>query len=143
MSVEPRCFVKGDEELRAACVGACVCHGEDAFGRVKEAFAEFIGDGVAGAARAVSVRVTALDHKSVDDTMEDEAIIEAFVGEVNEVLCRFRSFVTIEFDGKCSFCCLEYCDGIVGITEFGNIRIYIGCKWILCSISRTAAQEKE
>ena len=144
MAVEPRCFVEGDEELRAACVGACVCHGEDAFGRMAKAFAEFIGDGVARAARAVAVRVAALDHESVDDAMEDEAVVEAVVGEVDEVLCCFRGFVTIEFDGKGSFGRLEYCDRVVGVAEFCDIGVCVCCRrLLLCGISRATAQEKE
>ena len=47
---------------------------------------EFALDAVAGAAGASAVRVAALDHEAQDDPVEDEAIIEAAVGQGDEVL---------------------------------------------------------
>ena len=49
---------------------------------------------VAGASCSVSVRITALNHKTLDDTMKGQSVIELLVTELLEVLhcdrCNFR-----------------------------------------------------
>ena len=69
----------GDEELGAVCVGAGVCHGEDAGSVVAEFGIEFIAEAIAGAACADAEGAAALDHEFGDDAVEDEAIVEGFI----------------------------------------------------------------
>ena len=43
-------------------------------------------DRVAGTAHTGSVRASALDHKTIDDAMEDQAVIEAFFYKADEIV---------------------------------------------------------
>lgn len=80
------------EELRPGTIGIAGAGGaEDA--RSVGNFVELGVDGVAGATGSVhvpglvfGVRVTTLDHESRDDTVESDSVIEAFGGELLEIL---------------------------------------------------------
>ena len=54
---------------------------------------ELVGDMIAGAARPVAARVAALNHKAVDDAVKDQSVIEAFLHEINKILCGNRRFI--------------------------------------------------
>ena len=90
-----------DEELGACGIrSGCPCHGEDA-GRVAERVFEpvlgkFAADAVAGAARAGTGGVAALNHEAADDAVEDQAVIEAFIDQADEVVDGLRGEVGIE-----------------------------------------------
>ena len=47
---------------------------------------ELAADLIARAAHAVPVRASALDHKTIDDAMEDQAVIEAFFYKADEIV---------------------------------------------------------
>ena len=80
-----------DEELAARAVGDhCACHGENAQ-RVLEIVLEAVGgkfalDLVTGAARAVAVRVAALDHKTGDNAVKHHTIVKAGIRQRDEVV---------------------------------------------------------
>ena len=57
---------------------------------------EFPLDPVPGSSHAGAVRVPALDHESGDDAVEDDAVIEAAVGQMDEVLDRVGGGFGIE-----------------------------------------------
>lgn len=73
---------------------------------------------VARAAHAGAVRTAALDHKAVDDAMEDQAIIEALLYEADEVVDGVRSDPRVEL-------CLN------AVAVFHGD----GYDWILCHFS--------
>ena len=87
-----------DEELAACRVRMHgTCHGDYArfmFQIVLETIlVELAADAVARAAHTVAVWTTALNHESVDYTMEGQTIVEAFVYQMNEVVYSVRSNV--------------------------------------------------
>ena len=73
---------------------------------------------VAWAAHAGTVRTAALDHKAVDDAMEDQAVIEALLYEADEIVDGVRSDLRVEL-----------CLNAVAVFH-GN-----GYDWILCHFS--------
>ena len=73
---------------------------------------------VARAAHAGTVWTAALDHKAVDDAVEDQAIIEALLYEADEVVDGVRSDLRVEL-----------CLNAVAVFH-GN-----GYDWILCHFS--------
>ena len=74
-----------DKELAASGVGAAgVGHGDGA-PDVGVALPELVLDGVSGSAHAGSGGVPALDHESVDDPVEDDAVVEALLRQFHEV----------------------------------------------------------
>ena len=82
-----------DEELRAAGVFAGVGHAEGAALVVLVAAAGFAVDFVAGAAGAghafgagAGVGAAALNHEVGDDAVKFQAVVVAFLGQVDEVL---------------------------------------------------------
>ena len=58
------------------------CHGENTWCMLQVVFETVLGeltlDAVSRATHTGSVRASALDHKAVDDTVEDQAVIKAF-----------------------------------------------------------------
>jgi hypothetical protein len=62
------------------------------------AFGAVTGAG-ARALRIFAVRAAELDHEAVDDAMKMQAIVEARLGELDEVPCRRRHLVCEQFDG--------------------------------------------
>src|SRR5208282_2452403 len=73
----------GDEELAAAGVLARMGHGERA--RRMLLRVDLALDLVAGAAHAGSRGTTALDHEILDDAVEIESVVEALLGERDEI----------------------------------------------------------
>ena len=56
-------------------------------------------DAVAGAAHAGALGAAALDHEAGDDTVEDEAVIEAGVGQGDEVIHGVGSLLGVQLAG--------------------------------------------
>jgi len=87
LSVEPGRCDMGDEELGAVGIRTGICHRQFARPVVGECqCARFVIEGIARAARSLSIRTSALDHEVGDDAMEDEVVIEACLCELDEVL---------------------------------------------------------
>ena len=93
-----------DEELAAGRVhGLCAGHAEDAAG-VAKVVADAVGgeltlDAVAGAAHAGAVGAAALDHEAGDDAVEDQTVVEAGVGQGDEVIHALGCDVGIQLAG--------------------------------------------
>ena len=90
-SVKMRGSLVHDEELAASGVGVhSSCHGQNAggVGQVigESVLGEFTLDIVAGAAHAVAVWASALDHKTVDDTVKNQAVVEALFDKADKVV---------------------------------------------------------
>lgn len=95
-----------DEKLARRALGkAFVCHSDHpayiaAFlieRRVQFDFIRQVFTVPGLAARAIAFRVAALNHKTADDAVEYQAIVKAFFGELDEILCglwriRFQQF---------------------------------------------------
>ena len=80
-----------DEELRAGRVGRLrTGHAENASlvgqGILNTVHQELTLDAVAGAAHAGAFRAAALNHEAGNDTMEDQAVIEVMIAQINEVI---------------------------------------------------------
>ena len=80
-----------DEELAARGVGRLRTRHGDHAALVAEVVLhavelELALDAVAGAAGAGALRAAALDHEAGDDPVEDQAVIEALVGQGDEVV---------------------------------------------------------
>ena len=83
-----------DKELGTGRILATVCHGDDS--RFVLEVVLFVIDGVTGTARSIPVRITALDHESLDDTVESETIIKALVCKVDKVRDGVRSGLEVQ-----------------------------------------------
>ena len=73
-----------DEELGACGVRVhCTGHGENALGMcqivLKAVVGELALDAVSRAAHSVAVRASALDHESLDHTVEDQSVVESLI----------------------------------------------------------------
>ena len=89
-SVKMRSRLVHDEELAAAGIGMhSPCHGKYAGGMRQIVGYAVLGklafDRVAGTAHTGSVGASALDHETIDDAMEDQAVIEAFFYKADEI----------------------------------------------------------
>lgn len=98
---------RGDhnEELASGGVGGHGAgHGEDAGGVGDVILREAVGgkftvDFIAGAASAVALGAAALDHEAGDHPVESQAVIEALVGQGDEVMDGVGRFVREQFGG--------------------------------------------
>ena len=102
LAVQMRCDVMHDKEL-AAC-GIWIHrsrHGQNATVMLqlilKPVGPELSADAVAGSADADALRISALDHESGNDAVEDQAVIEALFHQGDKVVHRVRSNLRIEF----------------------------------------------
>ena len=76
----------------------CSCHGKNTRCMSKIVCNTILGkftlDAVSRATHSGSIRASSLDHKSVDDTMEDQSVIEAILYKTDKVIdsvwCDFR-----------------------------------------------------
>ena len=107
LAVEPSRSHRGDEELRA--VGARDLAGHvtalagvrhsELVGLVEDELGvNLVVEGVAGAAHTGAVGVAALNHEVLDDAVKDHTIIEALLGQVDEVLDRLRRLIAEKVD---------------------------------------------
>ena len=66
------------------------CHGENTWCMLQVIFETVLGelafDAVSRTAHTGSVRASALDHETVDNTVEDQAVIKAFFYKADEVI---------------------------------------------------------
>ncbi|MPN22170.1 hypothetical protein SDC9_169553 [bioreactor metagenome] len=76
VSVKPRGWCQRNEELAAAGIWACISHREVAFVIMSQAFAEFISNLVTRATHTSTSRVSALNHKTINNAVEDNTIIK-------------------------------------------------------------------
>ena len=91
---------------------ARIRHGQDALAREAQAVDELILNRIARAARARARRITALNHEAIDDAVEDNAVIESLLCQVDEVLRRDWRLILKKLDFKISLVRLKYCNAI-------------------------------
>ena len=108
--------VMADEELATAGVFACMCHGEDTTVVVL-----FIGMGLAfdcpsgatsthtGITGIAAIGASALDNEIGNYAMEAESVVEAVLGQFDEVGDCCRNFFFIEFRFHGTLGCVDYC----------------------------------
>jgi len=58
---------------------------------------------------ACTLRATTLDHEPCDNAVEDCAVIEILLGEVDKVLDCLWCVVIKELDDNVTFCCMKGC----------------------------------
>ena len=90
------------EKLAAGGVGCHgACHGENALFVAQVIFkavgGELTLDAVAGAAGTGACGVTALNHKTADDAVKDQAVIKSLLNEGDKVIYRVGSDFRIQF----------------------------------------------
>src|SRR5690606_24437299 len=85
-----------NEELAAAGVLATVSHGERTAQMFVGIALGFARDGIAGAARTVTLGTTSLNDKVRNDPVKADTVIEAAVGQFLEVGDRTGSFFIIQ-----------------------------------------------
>ena len=90
-----------DKKLTAVGVGTCIGHSNGS-GRVF-AFEGLIGKFITGSAGSVAFRISALDHKTTDDSVKLGVIVKIGFGQREKIACGDGGFVSIQFncDGSC------------------------------------------
>ena len=110
LTVKVRRVVMHDEELRACGVGALgTGHGQNTalvLQVVLDAVVEELAlDAVAGATHASAFGAAALDHKTGDDSVEDQAVIVVMIAQIDEIInalgCDLR--IQLTFDDAAVF----------------------------------------
>lgn len=98
-AVEVPCIlaVHADEELRATGVASGVGHREHAAVVALARRRGLAFDRVAWTARPVAPRAAALDHEIGDHPVEGQAVVEAVLGQIDEVGHGARGLVGVEF----------------------------------------------
>ena len=99
-----------DEELAASRVGLAGVRHRHGAPDVGVPLAELILDRVPGTAHSGSGGVSALDHESVDDPVEDGPVVEALFGEFDEV-AGGDGHVLVHLHLDVTFRCVQYDDG--------------------------------
>jgi len=89
-----------DEKLGAVGIRPGIGHGDGASG-------VFTGDGligklVAGAAGAVTLGIATLDHEAFKDPVEDRAVVEVFLSQIDKVIGGNGGIFNIQVDGDLS-----------------------------------------
>ena len=54
-------------------------------------------DGISRTSHAGTLRTAALDHKATDDSVKDQAVIEAVFDKADKIVYSVRSFITSPF----------------------------------------------
>ena len=131
LSIEEIVVDEVDEELGPPGVGAGVCH-RDGPAIVPVAGGKFVLYRVARSAASGTGRVAALDHETIDDAVEDHAIVVAFLykrlkiargdGHVGSKGNPDRAHVRLERYGFSCWCC----HGI--LEEYTVLRIHLCCE---------------
>ena len=83
---EVRCRGDGDEELAAVGPGARVGHGQQTWLGEGDGRDDFVLEPVARAPGSSAGGVAALDHETVYDAVEDNAVVEFFAGQKDEAV---------------------------------------------------------
>lgn len=99
-----------NEELGASCVAAGMGHGDNAAIVVLVIASEFTINLIARTTVANAIGAAALDHEIGDDTVKNEAIIEAFFSKADEVLNSFRGVFLKELELQDTLVCMDFCD---------------------------------
>jgi len=87
--IEEVVVYKVNEELGSPGVRSGICH-RDCTPVVPVGVRELVLDRVAGSTHAGARRIAALQHETIDDTVEDHAVIESFFHERFEITCSYR-----------------------------------------------------
>ena len=92
-----------DEELASCRIGiAGPCHGDGspfmAKGILDPVCRKLAADGIAGAADSRPVGIPALDHESLDDTVEGQSVVKALACEVDEIVAGVAGVFLADFD---------------------------------------------
>jgi hypothetical protein len=92
-----------NEELAARAVGIVgPGHRDDAplvrKGIGNAVFLEFAFDAVARSAIAAAIRIAALDHEAFDDAMKGQAVIKAFIHQLDKVRAGVRRRLVIQLN---------------------------------------------
>src|SRR2546426_1311390 len=95
--VQMRLGLEADVELAPRGVGGVGPRHGDGAAHVL-LLVELVLDRVAGAARTVTFRVTALRHETRNDPVEDQTVVEALLGQRDEVLHRLGRVLGEELD---------------------------------------------
>lgn len=90
-SVQMGSILVHDEELGAGGIRVHgSCHGKHALRMLKvigdAVLAEFSLDGIAWASHAVSVGAAALDHKAIDDSVENQTVVKTFLYQADKII---------------------------------------------------------
>ncbi|KFY34535.1 hypothetical protein V494_06691 [Pseudogymnoascus sp. VKM F-4513 (FW-928)] len=91
LPIQPRRGRQRNKELAAIRIGARVGHTQDASTRVLELGGYLVGELLAvdgGAAAAGAGWVAGLDHEGGDDTVDEQVVVVAALGEGGEVSAR-------------------------------------------------------
>ena len=110
LTVQMRCVGVADEELGGRAVLVCAASHGDYAASVGESVlhtvsCEFTLDSVCRTTHACACGVAALDHKSLDNAVEDEPVVEAFLNKLCEVFhCDGRNLgVKLKLDNAAVF----------------------------------------
>ena len=109
LAVQPVGLDVGDEELAAIGVGAGIGHGQHAT-LMLHTVVGFVLEAVARAAATGAFRAAALDHEIGNHAVEAEAVIEAALGQVDEIGHGQRGLLRVQFN----------LDGAAGSIESGD-----------------------
>src|SRR5215207_2427428 len=97
LAVEPGGLLGGhDEELAAVGVRAAVGHGERAAHDL--VLVDLVLELVAGAAGSRALRTATLDHEVLDHAVEDQAVVVAVAGQLDEVVHGLRRVLVEQLD---------------------------------------------
>ena len=88
---------------------------------------ELIVNSVAGAAHAGASGVAALNHKAVNDAVENNPVIEVFLYQINEILGSLRCLVLEKLNLESTHVCLENCDAVCHFFR-ASIIFPLGCQ---------------
>src|SRR5690606_13443803 len=97
LAVQPRARHVGNKELAAIGAGTGIGHRQHA-ALVRQAIAGLVLETVARAAGTGALGAAALDHEVVQHAVEIQAVVEAALGEVDEVGNRQRRLVGSQFN---------------------------------------------
>ncbi len=105
LSVEMGSVGMHNEELRSRAVGHHgTSHGNNSPLVLQIVFKTVLGElssnRIPGTARTVSFRVSALNHKALDNSVKTKSVVKAFLNERNKIVHGVRSDVRIKFDVK-------------------------------------------
>ena len=111
---------QGNKELRTTCIRSTICHGKNPHFIKMKVIRKFIWNLITRATCTCACWVATLNHKSIDNTMECNAIIKAFFYKVVKVFNSNRRFRAIQTNFNLSIICIKN-------------SIFI-CNWSICKI---------
>src|SRR5262245_24566359 len=96
-----------NEELTAIRVGSGVRHRKDTFRVVLQLGMKLVGKLISGSAASGACGISALDHETVDHSVEYDAVIEFRICELDEIAHRIRHELFEQFDGEVAQRCFK------------------------------------